>query len=89
MNIASPHNYIQDDPMSLWRPLKSRFLDELLRHDGLGDDLHSPQCAHCESPYSSTTQIFKCLDCGQFLQCKVCCLSRHSVTPLHVIKVSD
>ncbi|KAJ7138480.1 hypothetical protein C8R43DRAFT_1089333 [Mycena crocata] len=89
-----------DDPASLWRPKKSFFLDELIRHDGLGDDMHSPHCAHCQKPYEqpdrrmvsegrtkpTAMRIFKCGDCGQFLQCHSCCLSHHTLTPLHVIK---
>ncbi|KAJ7082827.1 hypothetical protein C8R43DRAFT_886408 [Mycena crocata] len=66
------------------------FLDELLRHEGLGDDLDKPECAHCHSAFSqeaeNAVQLFKCEDCGEFLQCLECCLSHHSRTPLHVIK---
>ncbi|KAJ7480228.1 hypothetical protein B0H11DRAFT_1724998 [Mycena galericulata] len=75
--------------MSLWRPLKQLFADELLRHDGLGDDLDQPQCALCGIGYSAgpaATRLFKCNDCGQFLQCKACCLGRHALAPLHVVK---
>ncbi|KAJ7704194.1 hypothetical protein B0H16DRAFT_1482683, partial [Mycena metata] len=76
-----------DDPMSLWRPLKAKFLDERLRHAGLGDDLFDPKCAHCKAPYvQNAGRIFKCADCGQFLQCQTCCISHHALTPLHVIK---
>ncbi|KAJ7024932.1 hypothetical protein C8F04DRAFT_1269809 [Mycena alexandri] len=76
-----------DDPMSLWRPLKAKFADERLRHAGLGDDFYDPKCAHCKTPYvKHTGRIFKCHDCGQFLQCTTCCLSHHALTPLHVIK---
>ncbi|KAJ7493142.1 hypothetical protein B0H11DRAFT_1911569 [Mycena galericulata] len=75
-----------DDPMSLWRPLKGLFSDEIICHDGLGDDLDAPRCAHCQAAYGGGTQIFKCLDCGQHLQCKLCCLSRHLLMPLHIIK---
>jgi hypothetical protein len=32
-------------------------------------------------------RIFRCQDCGEFLQCRACCLTRHSMTPLHVLKV--
>ncbi|KAJ7086320.1 hypothetical protein C8R43DRAFT_965128, partial [Mycena crocata] len=64
------------DPMSRWRPKKSMFLDELLRHEGLGDDLDKPECAHCHSAFSqeaeNAVQLFKCEDCGEFLQCLEC-----------------
>ncbi|KAJ7780810.1 hypothetical protein DFH07DRAFT_950031 [Mycena maculata] len=79
-----------DDPMSQWRPLKGLFGDELLHHDGLGDHLDHPACAFCEKEYSATlngiTRIFQCGDCGQFLQCKDCCLSRHALMPLHTLQ---
>ncbi|KAJ7870131.1 hypothetical protein B0H13DRAFT_1634924 [Mycena leptocephala] len=81
-----------DDPMSEWRPLKGKFLDELLWHDGLGNDFHDPKCAHCKTLYipgsasAAPMRIFKCEDCRQFLQCQECCLSHHALTPLHAIK---
>lgn len=34
-------------------------------------------------------RIFKCPDCGEFLQCRSCCRDRHSMTPLHFLKVSS
>ncbi|KAK6992838.1 CxC2 domain-containing protein [Favolaschia claudopus] len=77
------------DPMSLWRPLKGEFLTELLRHDGLGDDIYDPHCAHCEARFSAASdsvRLFKCYECGQFLQCHDCCLSNHKRTPLHVVQ---
>ncbi|KAJ7801671.1 hypothetical protein B0H14DRAFT_3489329 [Mycena olivaceomarginata] len=35
------------EPMSLWRPLIGDFLDEIVRHEGLGDYTTQPHCAHC------------------------------------------
>ncbi|KAJ7919700.1 hypothetical protein B0H13DRAFT_2428738 [Mycena leptocephala] len=35
-----------------------------------------------------STHLFKCGDCGEFLQCKSCCLETHKRTPLHTIQVS-
>ncbi|KAJ7175314.1 hypothetical protein C8R46DRAFT_1213798 [Mycena filopes] len=32
-------------------------------------------------------RIFRCDDCGQFLQCKDCCVERHQMSPLHFLKV--
>ncbi|KAJ7149496.1 hypothetical protein C8R43DRAFT_887995 [Mycena crocata] len=74
--------------MSLWRPEKALFLDEVLRHEGLGDDHDDPRCARCQTQYlpGAGTRIFKCGDCGQFLQCTDCCLAHHALMPLHVIK---
>ncbi|KAF7372731.1 CxC2 domain-containing protein [Mycena sanguinolenta] len=41
------------DPMGVWRPYADFFLDELVRHDGLGDNL-APKlnCALCKLPYT-------------------------------------
>ncbi|KAK7028695.1 CxC2 domain-containing protein [Favolaschia claudopus] len=78
------------NPMALWRPLMGEFLAELLRHDGLGDDTENPCCAHCTSRFSPRAtppvRLFKCYECGQFLQCLSCCIANHTRTPLHVIK---
>ncbi|KAJ6544608.1 hypothetical protein DFH09DRAFT_928307 [Mycena vulgaris] len=78
----------QTNPMSFFRPLKGFFLDEILWHEGLGDAIDKQECALCEKSLSSETaaRIFKCYDCGQFLQCEGCCISHHARTPLHVIK---
>ncbi|KAJ7103991.1 hypothetical protein B0H15DRAFT_942026 [Mycena belliarum] len=76
------------DPMSLFRPMKAFFLDELLRHEGLGDHIDAPSCAHCKTAFGreSSVRMFKCYDCGEHLQCEACCLSHHALTPLHVIQ---
>ncbi|KAJ7747895.1 hypothetical protein DFH07DRAFT_962312 [Mycena maculata] len=58
-----------DDPMSLWRPLKGLFGDELVHHNGLGDDCAVPCCALCKAPYMQGL-----------------CLTRHELTPLHVVE---
>jgi hypothetical protein len=77
--------------MSLFRPLKGFFLDEIMRHAGLGDDLVDPQCAHCRVSFDtgdpSSPRVFKCYQCGEFLQCESCCIVHHQRTPLHIIKV--
>ncbi|KAJ7805682.1 hypothetical protein B0H14DRAFT_3153313 [Mycena olivaceomarginata] len=52
------------NPMLQWRPLKGLFLDELLRQDGLGNDLDHPCCAHCDA-HLSTTRMFRCSDWRQ------------------------
>ncbi|KAJ7713592.1 hypothetical protein B0H14DRAFT_3523331 [Mycena olivaceomarginata] len=78
------------DPASLWRPMKAFFLDELLRHESLGDDLEHPRCALCSAAFvtddAATPRLFKCYDCGVHLQCEGCCLSQHARTPLHVVQ---
>ncbi|KAF7306303.1 CxC2 domain-containing protein [Mycena indigotica] len=35
-----------DNPMAVWRKHKAKFLDELLRAEGLGGGFHIPTCAH-------------------------------------------
>ncbi|KAJ7429660.1 hypothetical protein B0H11DRAFT_2265147 [Mycena galericulata] len=79
-----------DDPMGQWRPLKQTFMDALIWHDGLGDhDRPSLRCALCSAEYGPSSspecRIFKCRPCGEFMQCKTCCLSRHERTPLHLL----
>ncbi|KAJ7036232.1 hypothetical protein C8F04DRAFT_1258078 [Mycena alexandri] len=72
-----------DDPMAEWRPMKQFFLDELIWGEGLGDA--PPYCTMCEKELD-TERIFKCAECGEWMQCKGCCLERHALTPLHLIK---
>ncbi|KAJ7836106.1 hypothetical protein B0H14DRAFT_3705441 [Mycena olivaceomarginata] len=78
------------NPMSLFRPMMGFFVDELNRFEGLGDDLENPHCALCNTPYEAdvpdATRIFRCYDCGQFVQCSSCCLSSHARSPLHTIQ---
>ncbi|KAJ7197993.1 hypothetical protein GGX14DRAFT_374552 [Mycena pura] len=73
-----------DDPMNLWRPLVQRFLDEMLRHEGVDDN---NLCACCKTTFStSNSRQFRCKDCGEFSQCVDCLLSRHALTPLHRVQ---
>ncbi|KAJ6452140.1 hypothetical protein C8R47DRAFT_1204389 [Mycena vitilis] len=81
------------DPMRLWRPMADFFLDELVRHDGLADhDGPNLGCALCHKKYQAgvagpdAVRVFKCRQCGEYLQCKTCCLDNHARTPLHVIQ---
>jgi hypothetical protein len=37
---------------------------------------------------SSVGALIRCESCGQFSECIPCCLRRHELTPLHVVKVS-
>ncbi|KAJ7061573.1 hypothetical protein C8F01DRAFT_1252352 [Mycena amicta] len=78
------------NPMAQWRPLKALFLDEILRHDGLGNDFRHPTCAYCRQPLQTESpggpRFFRCDDCGQHLQCISCCLAAHERFPLHPLK---
>ncbi|KAJ7280544.1 hypothetical protein C8J57DRAFT_1563340 [Mycena rebaudengoi] len=91
-----------DNPMSEWRPLADFFQDELIRHDGLADDVDDPCCALCLRRYDPSygasvdadpsvappvvARIFKCRTCGAFLQCESCCKTEHVRQPLHVLE---
>ncbi|KAJ7436461.1 hypothetical protein B0H11DRAFT_2256166 [Mycena galericulata] len=81
-----------DDPMSIWRPVKQTFMDAMLWHDGFGYDSAEPRCALCQaaSPPDASgdarVRLFRCSTCGDFLQCRSCCLERHQRTPLHLLE---
>ncbi|KAJ7856286.1 hypothetical protein B0H13DRAFT_1641567 [Mycena leptocephala] len=80
---------MQDNPGILFPQVQQLFLEETLRHAGLGDSLHHQECAlcHCNLDRNDTGEgprIFRCAPCGVFLQCEKCCLERHSLTPLHL-----
>ncbi|KAJ7793449.1 hypothetical protein B0H14DRAFT_2622840 [Mycena olivaceomarginata] len=74
------------------RPFAETFLDEIMAHDALGDN-DAPQfnCALCKCAYIAgahgpdRVRLFKCNDCGEFLQCGRCCVGGHARTPLHVL----
>jgi hypothetical protein len=83
---------MQDNPGILFPQVQQLFLEETLRHAGLGDSLHHQECAlcHCNLDRNDTGEgprIFRCAPCGVFLQCEKCCLERHSLTPLHLPSV--
>ncbi|KAJ7049741.1 hypothetical protein C8F01DRAFT_1001683 [Mycena amicta] len=61
----------------------AEFLDEILRHEGLADAHDDPRCAQCSS---SSDRLFRCSQCGEYLQCLSCCLQTHARTPLHSIQ---
>ncbi|KAF7321068.1 CxC2 domain-containing protein [Mycena chlorophos] len=71
------------DPMAIWRPRMVEFLDEVMRHEGLSDQV----CATCRTSFvpndPASARFFRCEQCGPHLQCSVCCLERHYMLPLH------
>ncbi|KAJ7051050.1 hypothetical protein C8F01DRAFT_1263316 [Mycena amicta] len=77
-----------DNPNAVWRQLIPRYLDALLRHDGLGDYTKKPACTFCSATYGdgASVRIFRCEDCGQYLQCETCVRKRHTMSPLHKLK---
>ncbi|KAK7027809.1 CxC2 domain-containing protein [Favolaschia claudopus] len=56
-----------DDPMKVWRPMASFFLDELLRRERLGDKAST--CACCSAALADGDVRVRCQDCGDFVQC--------------------
>ncbi|KAJ7015934.1 hypothetical protein C8F04DRAFT_984112 [Mycena alexandri] len=79
-----------DDPMAQWQKEMQFFLDETLRCEGFADWLVVPECALCKKPLrplgGTPEHLFRCSDCGEFLQCLECCLSHHRMSPLHVLE---
>ena len=80
--------YLSDVQSNLteWLVFRQTCLDELLRHDGLGDFIGRTGCASCSEAAAS----YKCLDClsGSLLRCKHCLVTSHQDNPLHRIEVN-
>ncbi|KAJ7873906.1 hypothetical protein B0H14DRAFT_2343923 [Mycena olivaceomarginata] len=82
--------------MSLFPGVQQTFLNETLRHHGLGYSCLQQKCALCQSAVGITAnapeadgcpkRFFRCKDCGIFLQCQECCVARHSSMPLHFLE---
>ncbi|KAJ7708492.1 hypothetical protein B0H14DRAFT_2646627 [Mycena olivaceomarginata] len=80
------------DQMGLWQPKADFFLD------GLATMVWRTTTALIWAvPYvhvamrradntSNAVRLFKCHACGEFLQCKACCIAGHTRTPLHVLQ---
>ncbi|KAJ7033976.1 hypothetical protein C8F04DRAFT_957029 [Mycena alexandri] len=66
--------------------MAEKFLDALLRRDGLGVYMFSPACSCCKAPLGGDTRLFRCTQCGEFLQCANGLLLRHALTPLHAVQ---
>ncbi|KAJ7061129.1 hypothetical protein C8F01DRAFT_1083346 [Mycena amicta] len=73
-----------DNPMLVWRKYMSNHLDELLRGKGLGRHHQNPTCASCRAEHC---RVFRCRQCGPFLQCETCLRARHAQLPLHSVQV--
>jgi hypothetical protein len=79
--------------MSLFPEVQQIFLDETLRHHGLGYSCLQQTCALCQSVVGMAAapeakRFFRCRECGVFLQCQTCCVARHGSMPLHFLEVS-
>jgi hypothetical protein len=64
------------------------FGEGLLRRAGLGDYLFVPACTCCSASYGPGVRLFRCEQCGEYLQCLSCVLDRHRLNPLHCLRVS-
>ena len=63
--------------------MRGRYLDELCRHDGRGDQIGQVGCMQCNG-----TAVFRCLDCyDNALYCSSCIVKLHQRNPLHLIQV--
>jgi hypothetical protein len=73
------------DQLTEWLKFRSTFLDEIIRHDGLGDFLDHTECSHC----GKVPGVIKCKDCanGRMLQCQDCTVAYHQNLPMHRIEV--
>lgn len=83
----------------VWRRHDQEFLEELLRHEGLGSD--TPSCCSCsagsesrpstpelENDREGPSAFIRCQDCcAGFVECTNCCLTRHQHLPFHRIEV--
>ncbi|KAJ7650262.1 hypothetical protein FB45DRAFT_1076655 [Roridomyces roridus] len=72
-----------DDPMGTWRPHSQAFLDRIMRRHHIGSN---PQCEPCGSPRRDDERLFRCVECGEYLQCETCLRDRHQLNPLHRVK---
>lgn len=86
--------------MAVWRKgyvHVQEFVNELMRHEGLGEHRQHPHCTGCLAVFdapmpdteSSPTHCprTRCKDCfGDFVECIDCCLKCHARLPLHSIQ---
>jgi len=73
------------DQLNEWLKFRRIFLDEILRHDGLGDFLGHTKCSDCQN----APGVIKCKDCssGRMLRCPECVVASHQALPLHRVEV--
>lgn len=72
-----------------WIPHRQKYLDELLRIEGLGEEAQPPRCPCCP-PESASEGKYKCEDCfGGALLCEKCTVEKHKFLPLHRLLVSS
>ncbi|KDQ59839.1 hypothetical protein JAAARDRAFT_56787 [Jaapia argillacea MUCL 33604] len=75
-NTNEPSIAIQQAKLQEWLPYRSSYLDEILHHDGLGDDAETTHCASCG--------VEDCFFSG--LRCGDCLVDNHLALPFHCIE---
>ncbi|KIJ90576.1 hypothetical protein K443DRAFT_35778, partial [Laccaria amethystina LaAM-08-1] len=72
------------DQLNEWLKFRATFLDEVLRHDGLGDFMGQEDCSHC----GKARGVIRCQDCssGKLLKCPECAVTLHQYLPLHRVE---
>lgn len=77
---------VRQHRLTEWLKFRAAFLDEALRHDGLGDFFGQQKCSSC----GNRAGIIKCKDCtsGGLLKCPECVVALHQTLPLHRVEVS-
>ncbi|KAF7307360.1 CxC2 domain-containing protein [Mycena indigotica] len=82
--VTKRKRYESDDPMEVWKSVSGLFLDEIVRHDGLGQ---RTQCAVCPTKVNQAGQrFFRCRQCGVQIFCESCVKKQHQWSPLHTIQ---
>jgi hypothetical protein len=86
-SICEKKNYIMhQDHLKEWLKFREIFLQETLRHDGLGNFFGVTDCSSC----GKAPGVYKCMACanGGMLKCADCIVKFHQVLPLHRVEVS-
>ncbi|KAJ7916471.1 hypothetical protein B0H13DRAFT_2231608 [Mycena leptocephala] len=69
---------------------RKRYESSTLRREGLGDSITEPECARCGTALhpegAEPKRMFRCGNCGEFLQCLSCSLEYHQLSPLHFLE---
>lgn len=69
-----------------WRPHIPEFLGELMRSES-GPTQGCGGCTICNTQYSPTDRMFRCLRCSPvMIQCRSCVLNSHKTLPLHPVQ---
>lgn len=80
-------NFHEQDPTKDWLPYRDICLDEMLRHEGLGE---RPEDGLCCEDCGTEDDLLRCADShcvGAPLLCASCMTRQHERLPLHRIQV--